>query len=130
MANMKSTLLQDLFCTRIVTCQSLYLSASTEACLGFFWKGFMPSLETKTPKIMKRILFLLWQNYNQILQLKVIFLHPDNLNHQVAFNAVCVLDTACTYSGFMGGLLLLAMIFISSKRLLYNWICVALSSCV
>lgn len=49
---------------------------------------------------------------------------------QVDFNVVCVLDTAYTYSGFMGGLLLLAMIFISSKRLLYNWICVALSSCV
>lgn len=25
--------------------QNKYLSANTEACLGFFWKGFMPSLQ-------------------------------------------------------------------------------------
>lgn len=35
-----------------------------------------------------------------------------------------------TYRGLMGGLLLLAMSFISSKRLLYSCTWVALSSCV
>lgn len=78
--------------------------------MGFFWKGFMPSLQHREETALSR------EGHTGKADDRGGGLAPAGSGAQA-------------YRGLMGGLLFPAVIFIRSKWLVYSCVCVAFSSC-
>lgn len=78
--------------------------------MGFFWKGFMPSLQHRQDKSYR------WKEQGTL-----------GTNHEVSARLPAQ-EGPGAYRGLMGGLRFPAVIFIRSKWLVYSWVCVAFSS--